>query len=140
MITCTRCIEWDMGHRVLNHEGKCARLHGHRYKAEITCYANDLDEVGRVIDFGVIKAKLGEWIDDTWDHRTMICRDDTELLQVNLSLKGAHFVVSNNNPTAENIAQMLYYQAHQMLTAHGVTPVKVRVWETPNCYAECSPI
>ena len=32
----TRRIEWDMGHRVPEHGGKCRTPHGHRYVAEVT--------------------------------------------------------------------------------------------------------
>ena len=58
MIEITRRLEFDAGHRVLGHEGKCKNLHGHRYSAEITVTAPDLDGLGRVIDFGVIKEKV----------------------------------------------------------------------------------
>ena len=34
MITCTRRIEFDAAHRILNHESKCKMLHGHRYVVE----------------------------------------------------------------------------------------------------------
>lgn len=52
MITVTRVLEFDAGHRVVNHESKCATLHGHRYKVEIVAAAPGLDSLGRVIDFG----------------------------------------------------------------------------------------
>ena len=55
-----KVIQWDMGHRVLNHRSVCKGLHGHRYKAEI-CVEGDLikekgvSEEGMVIDFADIK-------------------------------------------------------------------------------------
>ena len=55
-----KIIQWDMGHRVLNHRSVCKGLHGHRYKAEI-CVEGDLvekkdvSEEGMVIDFADIK-------------------------------------------------------------------------------------
>src|SRR5262249_14498003 len=54
-VTCTRLLQFDAGHRVYQHEGKCANLHGHRYTAEITAQAEALDKIGRVIDFSVLK-------------------------------------------------------------------------------------
>lgn len=133
MNTCTRILEWDMGHRVLNHEGKCARLHGHRYSAHVTATAEVLDDVGRVVDFGVIKTALGNWVDATWDHKTMLFSADKQLID---ALPSDHVVVVHYNPTAENIARLLYGQAVTQLSAFGVLIQKVRVWETPNCYAD----
>ena len=64
MITCTRRIEFDAAHRILNHESKCKMLHGHRYVLEAEFTAKKLDKLGRIIDFGVIREVLGTWIDD----------------------------------------------------------------------------
>lgn len=58
-----------MGHRIPNHEGgagKCARLHGHTYRFDVTLKAPLLRD-GFVIDFGVVKNALNEW-----DHRTIL--------------------------------------------------------------------
>jgi 6-pyruvoyltetrahydropterin/6-carboxytetrahydropterin synthase len=54
-ISCTRRIEFDAAHRVMEHESKCKHLHGHRYALEATFVAPDLDTLGRVVEFGVIK-------------------------------------------------------------------------------------
>ena len=64
MISCTRRIQFCAGHRVLGHENKCANAHGHNYVAYISARSNDLDKVGRVIDFSVLKEKIGGWIDE----------------------------------------------------------------------------
>jgi 6-pyruvoyl tetrahydropterin synthase/QueD family protein len=70
--TITRRLEWDAGHRVLGHEGRCRHLHGHRYVAEVTVAAPELDDLGMVIDFSVLKEKVGGWIDREWDHNMML--------------------------------------------------------------------
>ena len=36
MITCTRKIEFDYGHRVFKHGSKCKHIHGHRGVIEVT--------------------------------------------------------------------------------------------------------
>ena len=41
-----KIIQWDMGHRVLNHRSVCKGLHGHRYKAEICVSGNVVSEHG----------------------------------------------------------------------------------------------
>ncbi len=142
MITCTRRLEWDAAHRVLRHESKCATLHGHRYAAEVTCAALELDEVGRVVDFGVIKELLGAWIDRFWDHTTLVNREDTALLE----FCNAQFLHGTNQPpyvfagepTAELIAAELLERGARTFRQNnsGIWVSRVRVYETPNCYAE----
>ena len=78
MITCTRRIEWDAMHRIPLHESKCRAFHGHRYAAEITCHVPQLDALGRVIDFGVVKQTVGGWVDAHWDHTAILMRDDPD--------------------------------------------------------------
>lgn len=139
MITATRRIEWDAAHRVLRHESKCSTLHGHRYAAELTCAADyGLDSVGRVIDFGVVKAVVGTWVDDNWDHTTIVNKDDTSLLdwckQESAQGKRPPWAM-DGEPTAENIASTLMQIANSLLHGSGVRVVEVKVWETPNCYA-----
>ena len=135
--TCTRVLEFDAAHRVPKHGGKCSTLHGHRYKVEITCAAPALDEVGVVIDFGKIKEVVGGWIDAHLDHTTLLQDTDTGLLDFCMQEaalgKRAPFVTPLP-PTAENLAVLLLAIAHDLLAPMQV--VRVRVWETPNCYAD----
>jgi len=140
MKTCTRILEFDAAHRVMRHESKCATLHGHRYKVEITCAADELDEVGRVIDFGVVKLKVGGWLDTRWDHTTIVNQDDSPLLDWTMR---DHKVCGKRQPyifpgepTAENMAAHLLDIAQELIGNEGLRVVHVRVWETPNCYAD----
>lgn len=77
----SRQIEWDMGHRVMNHNSKCKNLHGHRYKMEI-CMKGKLIEKendssqGMVIDFGDIKSITLTFINDVLDHGFMVWEKD----------------------------------------------------------------
>lgn len=139
-VTAARRLEWDSGHRVLRHESKCRTLHGHRYAAEVVVAAESLDEVGRVVDFGVIKQKVGTWIDDHWDHACLVNKDDTALLDfcyADVREKDARPpYVFPGEPTAENIAKELLAKAATLLASDGVRVIRVVVWETPNCYAE----
>lgn len=132
----TRKLEWDSGHRVYGHEGKCRWLHGHRYVAEVTVDAMGLDDLGRVIDFGIVKDIVGKWIDDNWDHRMLLNSDDPAS-QVPVIADDKPFLFYKKNPTAENIAEALYQAAASALLTFGsITVKKVRVYETPNCWAE----
>jgi 6-pyruvoyltetrahydropterin/6-carboxytetrahydropterin synthase len=138
MITITRRLEFDAAHRVVNHESKCATLHGHRYVVELTAEAPELDNIGRVIDFSVLKQKLGTWIDDNWDHTSIIYDKDVETLKALrwIPHKKTPFA-SAWNPTAENMADFLLRTiCPQELKETGVIVTKVKIWETPNCSAE----
>lgn len=136
-ITIVRRLEWDMGHTVTGHEGKCRHLHGHRYSAELHCSAANLDAVGRVIDFGWVKREVGAWIDEHWDHKFMINGSDKRALGL-LDLDDSSVVVVHFNPTAENIATHLLLTASDCLRSYHVTVDKVVLYETPNGRAEVS--
>lgn len=139
MVTVTRRIEWDAAHRVLNHESKCATLHGHRYVAEVQCSATKLDDRDRVIDFGVIKAKIGGWIDQHWDHTTLVNNADRLLWDwcwADHVERGRRAPFGfNGEPTAETIAARLFGVAEELMAADGIAVESVIVWETPNCSA-----
>jgi len=133
--TITRKIEFDAGHRVYQHESKCNHIHGHRYVVEVEC-TGSLDKLGRVVDFSVIKGVFGKWIDDNLDHGMLIFRDDPIAYEWRAgSMSGHRHFIMDKNPTAENIAELLYYKAKELLAMDGVKVNSVLVWETPNCYA-----
>lgn len=131
-----RIIKFDAGHRVLNHESKCRNFHGHEYKAEIYAEAYSLDSLGRVIDFSVIKEKIGSWIDDNWDHAMLINVKDPDLSTFHSLDGGKKIYECGYNPTAENIAKDLYHWSNDLLRGTGVKVTKIKLWETSNCYVE----
>lgn len=137
MITITRSLEFDAAHRVMNHESKCATLHGHRYKIQVVATAEQLDSIGRVIDFSVIKEKLGTWLDENWDHTAIFCRADEKTREGFKMMEGKKCAyLLDNNPTAENMADYLLNKiCPELFKDTGVTVLEVIVHETPNCFA-----
>jgi 6-pyruvoyltetrahydropterin/6-carboxytetrahydropterin synthase len=98
---------------------KCARLHGHTYRAEIVLAAADVDEHGFIIDFADLTS-LGTYIAGHLDHRHL-----NDVLEV--------------PATSENLARHLY----DWCTTHLNLPSRayaaaVRVSETPATWAEYS--
>lgn len=140
MISCTRIIGFDAGHRVFGHESKCANLHGHRYAVQVTATPEtDLDSIGRVVDFSVIKERVGTWIDENWDHTCILYSKDTEAIKSVSSLNEKPVYVADWNPTAEKMASFLLNDlCPKVLKGTGVKVTAVVVWETPNCFAEAS--
>jgi 6-pyruvoyltetrahydropterin/6-carboxytetrahydropterin synthase len=135
MITAHRYHDFSCGHRVYGHESKCAHLHGHNYRVTFECVAERLDQVGRVIDFSVIKSQLCNWLEDEWDHKMLIWAEDP-LVHGLQAIDPAGLVVVPFNPTAENMADyLLRIVGAVQLDGTGVTLVRVTVQETAKCGA-----
>lgn len=136
-IRCTRRLEFDAAHRVMEHESKCKYLHGHRYVIEASFEASALDALDRVIDFGVIKERLGGWIDEHWDHGTILNVKDKPLGELISGQTFQKIYYLSGNPTAERMAEYLFSEICPALFAEaGVRCTKLRLYETPNCYAD----
>jgi 6-pyruvoyltetrahydropterin/6-carboxytetrahydropterin synthase len=129
MFRVTREIDFCYGHRLLNYDGKCQYLHGHNGRAVIVMESNTLDDRGMVLDFSDIKIVLSRWIDENLDHR-MILRHDDPAVPL-LRQLGEPMYLIDVNPTAENIARLIY----DISVASGFPVVETRLWETPRCFA-----
>lgn len=131
----TRYHDFCAGHRVHGHESKCAHLHGHNYRAHFTCKPIEgLDDLGRVIDFSVVKSQLCEWLEENWDHRFLVWKEDplaSYLLEVDDKVWVAPF-----NPTAENMAKYLVdIVGPEVLGGTGCYLHEVTLDETRKCSA-----
>ena len=129
MYRVTREISFCYGHRLLNYEGKCRHLHGHNGRAVLTLASARLDELGMVMDFTRIKQVVSRWIDETLDHKMLLHKDDPALPL--LRQLGEPVYVMEVNPTAENIARLIY----DFAAAQGFPVVEVQLWETETCFA-----
>ena len=136
----TRRFEFDAGHRLSQHLGKCRNLHGHRYIAELTVStATELGPDQMVIDFGVLKKRIGEWIDKHWDHGMVLDADDKYWVKT-IEAAGLKLYCMQGPPTAENMAHELVHVAKRLLVDMEVRVTKIRLYETPNCWAEAAPL
>jgi 6-pyruvoyltetrahydropterin/6-carboxytetrahydropterin synthase len=122
-------IHFCYGHRLLNYAGKCRHFHGHNGKVEVQLSAEALDDRGMVYDFGEIKEVLQTWVDQTLDHRMLLHENDP--LRAALEKAGEPVYILKDNPTAENIARLIYETAQ----AKGLPVTAVTLWETPNSFA-----
>ncbi len=129
MFKVTKTIDFCYGHRLLHYEGKCRHLHGHNGKIEVDIELPTLDGRGMVQDFSDIKNVLKKWVDETLDHQLILCKDDP--VAPVLRERGEKFLTIDDNPTAENIARMIYNYAR----ANGLPVSEVRLWETPTSCA-----
>lgn len=124
MYAIQRYHDISCGHVVSGHESKCAHLHGHNYRVHFTVVPamieggkedrmaepylvnGGLDKVGRVIDFSVVKSRLCQWLEDNWDHKFLVWREDIRASYLS-EIDGGGVCVVPFNPTAENMAQYL---------------------------------
>jgi 6-pyruvoyltetrahydropterin/6-carboxytetrahydropterin synthase len=133
MFRVTREVDFCYGHRLLDYQGKCASLHGHNARVLITIEGAELDSSGMVLDFTDIKRVVQNWVDEKLDHRMVLRRDDPAVGP--LEALGEPLFLMDVNPTAENLARLIYDYA----TSQGFPVVEVRLWETPRCYAVYCP-
>lgn len=129
--TAIRYHDFTMGHTVTNHESGCRHLHGHNYRIHFEIKA-DLDELGRVLDFSVMKKLLCDWIENTWDHKFLIWKDDPRLDAL-LEIDEESFNIVPFNPTAENIAAYFLNEVAPKLLPENVELISVKLEETRKC-------
>ncbi len=138
-LTIMRRIKFCAGHRLYGHGGKCEHFHGHNYVADFFVTGEEVDSVGRVLDFADLKARVKGWIDEHWDHSFLVFEKDTNAREALEMVQPKRLFVMPYNPTAENMARYLLEEmCPKALAGSGAKAVRVRLWETDESYAECS--
>ena len=133
MPSVTKIMRFEYGHRILNHPGKCKRLHGHSGKVEFTVFGEINKETGMVIDFGDISSSVGSYVKNNLDHRTFLQMGDPLLETEGLSPE--EVIITLGPPTAENISMLILKQSEPLLPERQLS---IRLWETEDSFAECS--
>ena len=100
------------GHFIRGHAGECARPHGHNYRVRLHLGADELDEIGMVMDFADVKTMLGEILEPL-DHRMI-----NEVPPF-----------TERNTTAELIAEHVGLEVARRLGDGRVALTRVEVWE-----------
>ena len=112
---------YDAAHFLRNYRGKCEKLHGHRYVVEAGLAFDDVGPGGMAYDFGDAKRHLRA-IAGRLDHENINELEPfTEI-----------------EPSAENQARWIFEQLRALLAERAEHLAYVRVWETPNQYAQYS--
>ena len=125
---------FDSGHRLLDYNGKCAYPHGHTYRAEVFLESQTLDRLGLVYDSTGLKERIKSWVDENWDHAFLMNRQDTELISGFSGVALARvYLFRDQNPSCEVMSRESYEKTVELC---GVTPLKVRLWESVNQFAE----
>jgi 6-pyruvoyltetrahydropterin/6-carboxytetrahydropterin synthase len=144
MITITRKLEFDAGHRIPDHKSQCRNLHGHRYVLEITLIGKVIEQEGSsdngmIMDFSDVKSIAHQHLVDVWDHAFLVYAKDTPVRDFLNSLPNHKTVVIDRIPTVENLAQTAFdilQAAFIDRYGTGLRLQKLVLHETPNCWAE----
>lgn len=129
MYQVTKSISFCYGHRLLNYDGKCKFLHGHNGRAEITLKSEKLDHRGMVVDFSDVKNVVGTFIKTELDHKMLLNRQD-KMIEVLKNL-GEPYFITDENPTAENIAKLIF----EFARGRKLPVISVKLWETDTSFA-----
>jgi 6-pyruvoyltetrahydropterin/6-carboxytetrahydropterin synthase len=108
---------FSSAHQLNGYAGKCEDLHGHNWKVVVDIEGEQLDKVGLLIDFKIVKKILNEILDQL-DHKFL---NDIEELK-------------NINPSSENLSQYVYAKMKAKLP-EGVRLSAVTIWESENSRA-----
>ncbi|WEF34596.1 6-carboxytetrahydropterin synthase QueD [Pseudoduganella chitinolytica] len=144
MLTITRKLEFDAGHRIPDHKSQCRNLHGHRYTLEITLTgqvitAEGNSDNGMIMDFSDVKSIAKEHLVDVWDHAFLVYEKDIAVKEFLASLPNHKTVVIDRIPTVENLAAVAFgilKAAFKDRYGTGLHLHKLVLHETPNCWAE----
>ncbi len=117
----TKMFRFEAAHSLPGHQGKCARLHGHSYKLEVTLRGAIKDtpgesDHGMVMDFGELGTLVNHTVMERLDHQEL-------------------HAVTGLHTTAENLTHWIWEE----LVAHGLNEAllyRIRLWETENSFAE----
>lgn len=116
MIEVTREFVFDSAHHLHNYRGMCANLHGHTYRLQVTV-GGEPDADGMIVDFGTLKEIVNSVVIDKLDHKYL-----NDILPF--------------NPTAENMVKWIFNQLKSSFYSSRTYLASVKLWETPNSFAE----
>lgn len=131
MFVIRKKLKFECAHRLVSCYSKACSdtIHGHSYVVEVFFKSKELNEDGMVVDFGKIKDKLKDFIEQ-WDHALILHIEDPH--QIELKKSNKKVICIATNPTAENMAYLFY----KKIKDYSLPIWKVRIHETDTGYAE----
>lgn len=112
--------DFDAAHCLRGYQGKCEKLHGHRFRVVATVRTRELDNLGMSYDFTLLKRHLRD-IAGRFDHVSL--NDLSEFQE--------------RNPSSENIAIVIFHELQPRLGKVALTWVEV--WESPESHVRYTP-
>lgn len=162
MISVTKLMTTETAHRLCNYAGKCAHIHGHSYRWEVTAALSNagISAYNHIaVDFGELKDGMRNIIYKRFDHALVLWKEDPLYVMprgaFGLAADGddQKLVWLDRNPTAEVFAEdaAKHLQDYFLKMECGEEPglasaddaqstwvdiLRVRVWETADSYGQ----
>jgi 6-pyruvoyltetrahydropterin/6-carboxytetrahydropterin synthase len=123
-------VQIDASHRLLHYKGKCASLHGHRWKVEVWIEGEPDAKTNILIDYNLIKQTVAKY-----DHQIILNQNDPMVAAIR---QFQHVITTPGDPTSELLALVIRSDLNEICKTQGIdaTVTRIRVWESPNAYAE----
>lgn len=138
----TRKGSFDAAHRVMHERVKCFNLHGHTFLYELTFAFKEPEDLGYALDFKEIKRVACAYIDQVFDHCTIVNPKDSTVIECVEKLGTKLYKMSLNgpgedcNPSAEAISKELFLQIAFLMDTPNLWLENLRLYETPNCWVD----
>ena len=113
--------QFEAAHRLQGDFGPASRTHGHTYRVEVSVAGEQLRDDATLCDIGTLRAMLDNLI-------ALLNYRDLDEVQ---GFRG-------RNTTAEAVAGFFFDGLKKDLVGQALEQLSVRVWESPQAYAECS--
>ena len=113
MFEISREDSFSGAHRLRGYQGKCESLHGHNWRVKVFVGAEELDELGMVIDFAVLGKQLDEALGAV-DHKYLNEAPPFDKI----------------NPSSENMAKYIFEEMSRRVNTPRARVTRVMVWET----------
>ncbi|RAP33752.1 hypothetical protein DID77_02530 [Candidatus Marinamargulisbacteria bacterium SCGC AG-439-L15] len=128
-------FKFEAAHRLAKgYVGKCANIHGHSWYVTVQLSCHNLNQQDMGIDYAEINT-FNESIRKEFDHKLLLCKDDTTLLSV-CKKENYEVVTFDENPTSETIAKTVYDKAKGYFSSYkNIDMHQVIVEET--CTSAC---
>ncbi len=112
MFQISRDRVFSASHQLREYKGKCERLHGHNWRVRVHLRATELDKSGMVLDFHDLDRIMNEAL-EPFEHQHLNDVPPFDTL----------------NPSAENLAQIIFQRVGERLTVPNIQVYACDVWE-----------
>jgi len=104
-------------HWLRGYPGPCANPHGHTFRILVSVEGEKLNSLGMLMDFAALKAEMKTLVENKLDHHML----------------NEVYPFTELNPTAENLAQVIYHMHWDL--PFGIRVSKVTVYESDDSCA-----
>ena len=141
MYNVTKQFNFEAGHCLAGHPGKCKNLHGHNYKVFVTMSSETLDNLEMVYDFYNLNSFAKPMFDE-FDHSFIYNLETTDEFEKEIfgvcKKHEKKIKMFPGRATAENMSRYFYNILNQELkqtTTKDIKITKVTVYETDTSFA-----